>query len=213
MKIKIADEELILLPQKSLQWPRAKMLVLSDLHLGKAESLQAQGIPLPSGAHQADLQGLSDLIHQTQPERVLILGDFIHNPQSWSTYVRKDLEIFFKEHHFCDFMLLLGNHERGSVPELTRLPMKISDKDLIEGPFRFCHGHTQKKDQYFQIQGHVHPVVNMKMGSTRLRLPCFVLEEDTLTLPSFGTLTGGFEIRPRAHQQVFVVSPQEVFPL
>ena len=37
-----------LLPQRALWDPQQRLLLLADLHLGKAESFQASGVPLPS---------------------------------------------------------------------------------------------------------------------------------------------------------------------
>ncbi|MBC7753171.1 MAG: DEAD/DEAH box helicase, partial [Moraxellaceae bacterium] len=48
MRLNLRGETLELLPEKAFLWVEKAMLVLSDLHLGKADSLQAQGVPIPS---------------------------------------------------------------------------------------------------------------------------------------------------------------------
>lgn len=213
MRITIARESLELLPEKALFWPAQKLLAVTDIHIGKAEGLQAQGIPIPSGAHQDDLKNLENLIQKTEAERILILGDLIHAKKSWTPTIHQDLLNFFELFKDRKFTLLVGNHEKGSLPQLQTLPLEIKEEDLHHGPFTFCHGHKVADKNKFQIQGHVHPVVNVRFGSTRLRLPCFVQEKQSLTLPSFGTLTGGFEVKPTQSAQIFVVAPKEVFRL
>jgi metallophosphoesterase superfamily enzyme len=45
--IEAAGEVLTLLPQRALFWPAMSMLVIADIHFGKAASFRAQGIPGP----------------------------------------------------------------------------------------------------------------------------------------------------------------------
>jgi hypothetical protein len=48
MKLQVAGEELLLLPQKAVYWPRAQMLIVADIHFGKAASFRALGVPVPA---------------------------------------------------------------------------------------------------------------------------------------------------------------------
>jgi uncharacterized protein len=43
----IAGEDVLLLPERALFWPRACALVVADVHWGKAASFRAAGIPIP----------------------------------------------------------------------------------------------------------------------------------------------------------------------
>ncbi len=65
MKLNIAHEEFELLWQKAFFWPKESVLGLSDIHIGKAESFQKMGVPLPSGSHINDLVRISELVSQT----------------------------------------------------------------------------------------------------------------------------------------------------
>ncbi len=217
MKITVQNEDLHLLSKKAFFWPREKILGFSDVHLGKAESFQQWGVPLPSGEHQQDLANISSLIHETEATRVFILGDLVHHKSSWTENIHRDLTDFFQKHSSTEFNLLLGNHERGSIPELKNYPLELMPEDHQIGKIRMSHGHEaghfkpDQKESSFQICGHIHPVVLIREGSVRLRLPCFVLGENSLILPSFGTLTGGFEIKPKKDQRIFAVAGPEVF--
>ena len=58
---------------------------------------------------------------------------------------------------------------------------------------------------HFNICGHIHPVVKIPDGrNTSLRLPCYHLRENILTLPSFGSFTGGHVIKPNKADRFFV---------
>ncbi len=106
--------------------------------------------------------------------------------------------------------LVIGNHELGSRPYLASLPFEIFEESLDVGPLTLAHGHRRNESR-FVIVGHVHPAISLRTGTTRLRLPCFVLDEKRLLLPSFGSLTGGFELDVTSDQRIFAITPQEVF--
>lgn len=211
MKIILAHETIELLPEKAFLWKKERLLGLSDIHIGKIESLQAAGIPLPSGAHHQDLDVISDLIHRHKIEQVHILGDFIHQKESWSKELLKDLEIFFAEHSHVDWNLLIGNHERGSRDILGTFPFTLHEEEFKMGPFVFTHGHKVTKNSLFEIRGHLHPLIHLQEGPLRMKLPCFWLEKNRMTLPSFGSLTGGHPIKAKATDRVFAVAGQEIF--
>ncbi len=67
------------MPQRALWQADTGLLLVADLHLGKAESFQASGIPLPSDGDLGNLNQLLELAAQLQPERVVVLGDLIHS--------------------------------------------------------------------------------------------------------------------------------------
>ncbi|MBC7419185.1 MAG: ligase-associated DNA damage response endonuclease PdeM [Bdellovibrio sp.] len=212
MKLELSNEEIHLLPEKAFYWPKEKILGLSDVHIGKAESLQSFGIPIPSGPHLEDLANLEKLIEKTQAKSVFVLGDWIHQKNSWSPNILKDLDTFFNKHKNLNWTLLIGNHERGSIEYLKKYPFKIIEDAYAKPPFLFTHGHLQARaENLFQIQGHIHPVIRIKEGSTRLRLPCFVLDQNSLTLPSFGSLTGGYEVSHQKNRRFFATAEKTVF--
>ena len=66
------------LPQRALWRQEGRVLMLADLHLGKAEAFQAQGIPLPSDADGGTFNPLLELCHQWRPQQLILLGDLIH---------------------------------------------------------------------------------------------------------------------------------------
>ncbi|HET7427286.1 MAG TPA: DEAD/DEAH box helicase, partial [Gemmatimonadales bacterium] len=53
--LRLAGEDLVLLPERALFWPRTATLVVADLHWGKAATFRAAGIPIPTGTTGEDL--------------------------------------------------------------------------------------------------------------------------------------------------------------
>lgn len=216
--LRFGGEDFHLLPDRALFWPRESVLVLSDVHLGKAETLQGLGIPIPAGDHLVDLDRIAVLLRATHATRVVILGDLIHQKRGLTDELLDLLHRFLSFMSSVDFTLILGNHERGAAEILSELPMRVLREDLRIGAVNFSHGHEHEEEEgpsgdesLLTVQGHLHPVTTLKDGSTKLRLPCFWLSGNRLVLPSFGVLTGGMEIKPGRKDRVFVAAGDHVF--
>src|SRR6476469_9316188 len=76
--IVMAGERVALYAARALYWPRCMTLFIADLHLGKAATFRAGGVPLPRGSTAADLARLTRLIERTSAARLGVLGDFLH---------------------------------------------------------------------------------------------------------------------------------------
>lgn len=98
MLLHLKSEQIKLLPERAFFWPQKKILGMSDIHIGKTISLQKMGIPVPSNQNE-DLFKLAQLIEKYQPENIYILGDFIHQKNSWTTDLIQELHVFFESFH------------------------------------------------------------------------------------------------------------------
>jgi metallophosphoesterase superfamily enzyme len=76
-RFSLGGQALIALASGALHWPAQGLLCVSDLHLGKAESFQSQGIPLPSDGDGATLNALLALAHSHSPAQVLVLAVWV----------------------------------------------------------------------------------------------------------------------------------------
>jgi hypothetical protein len=112
-----------LLPERAVWDPAQGLLLLADVHLGKAECFQASGIPLPSDGDLANLNRLLTLAHGLRPQRVVVLGDLIHSRLGLTGELRQKLSAL-PELLGCPLQLVGGNHEAGSW--LARLPAESS---------------------------------------------------------------------------------------
>ncbi|MCT0198691.1 ligase-associated DNA damage response endonuclease PdeM [Synechococcus sp. CS-1325] len=192
-----------LLAAKAIWDPAQGLLLLADLHLGKAETFQIHGIPLPSDGDLATLNALLALAHHWRPREVVLLGDLIHSRLGLTAELRQKLAAL-PELLGCRLSLIGGNHERGSWleglaagPSGARGPLWLS-----HAPERAPAGGVER----LNLCGHLHPVAVVGSGADRLRLPCFSLDPAVprLVLPAFGQLTGGHPCDP--HQPCWLVA-------
>jgi DNA ligase-associated metallophosphoesterase len=179
-------EPLLLLGSKALLDPERGVLLVADLHLGKAETFQAHGIPLPSDGDAGTLNDLLALAHRWRPQQVVVLGDLIHSRLGLTGELRAKLAAL-PELLGCPVRLIGGNHELGSWME--GLPQEPSQ---ALGPWWLSHAPEPQAGQ-LNLCGHLHPVAMVGRGADRLRLPCFsyCAHSERLALPAFGRLTGG----------------------
>lgn len=188
--------------------PQQKLLLLADVHLGKAETFQAAGIPLPSDGDSGNLNRLLALAHGLTPERVIVLGDLIHSRLGLTAALRETL-VALPELLGCPLQLVAGNHDAGSW--LEGLPAEPSQ---AIGPLWLSHEPERSPaPELLNLCGHLHPVALLGQGSDRLRLPCFALDRQAgqLQLPAYGDLTGGHPCPPAL--QRWVVADDQVLAL
>jgi uncharacterized protein len=209
MRIECHGEELELLPQKGLFWPRTQTLFVADLHLGKAATFRAHGAPVPETATYETLERLTALIAGVQPNRVVILGDLFHAKEATTGAPRDAFLAWTEQHYGVDLKLIVGNHDRKA----------FSDDDLMdwhdgidEPPFRFAH-HPVRGDRYV-LSGHVHPGFRLTARGRRSEcLPCFWFAADFAVIPAFGSFTGLALIQPDEADRIYMVTEREVIPV
>ncbi len=193
------DERLELLAQRAVWDPQRRVLLVADLHLGKAESFQAQGIPLPSDGDAATLNVLLELAASWRPEQVVVLGDLIHSRLGLTGELRAKLAAL-PELLGCPLRLIGGNHERGSwIAGLAQ------ERSQALGPWWLSH-EPEPRAGHLNLCGHLHPVALLGRSGDRLRLSCFSYcpRSDRLALPAFGALTGGMPLP--GHEQQWLVA-------
>lgn len=203
IKFTFSDQVLWLLPQKAIYWQEKKMLIIADLHLGKAAHFRKAGIPVPTIIHQDDLSTLDFLIQYFMPEKVLILGDLFHSiyNKEW-----EDFAGFLDKRSDIEFNLVKGNHDILPVEIYKISNLSMAEDQLIMAPFCFSHKplfavpslkqesepeeiHLAKK--YYNLCGHIHPGISIrdKLGQA-VRMPCFYFGQRGGVLPAFGKFTG-----------------------
>ena len=196
-----------LLGERALWWDTERTLILSDLHLGKAQDFQAAGVPVPATVHDDDFNRLQALLRKWSPRRVMVLGDLIHSHRRAYPDLVERFAALRASVRGVRWTLALGNHDVRAREYLATWGFdEIVDQIDHEG-LNFAHDDLGDRAG---VSGHVHPVVRLKVGPDRLRLPCFVIGDKRLLLPSFGAFTGGFEIKPARGERVFVIAGGEV---
>ena len=61
-RVELAGEELWLLAEKAIYWPRHTTLLIADAHFGKSAAYRQLGQPVPVGTTQANLGVLDTLL-------------------------------------------------------------------------------------------------------------------------------------------------------
>lgn len=188
-------EELIFL-DRAIYVPGQQALLLSDLHLGKAETFQLAGIPIAQQVNDETLEELRSHLAQWQPQRVFILGDLFHSRQGLVPELAAVWSQLLAEAE-ARFTLIVGNHDRAALGD--PFDMDYSTQPVPLGQLVLSHEPvdptTLTRDQ-LNICGHIHPVVELKGMVDSLRLPCFYYERPSqrLIMRAFGAFTGGYEM-------------------
>jgi uncharacterized protein len=207
--IEVAGETVLLLAQKALFWPREKMLLIADIHFGKAASFRALGVPVPRGTTSQNLDALDALVAEHGATHVLFLGDFLHARAAHASATQSAMLEWRGRHPGLKLTLVRGNHDRHAGDPAGALGIELVDEPYTLGPFSFCH-HPDLETAGYALAGHVHPAWLLATRFDALRLPCFVVGPRRMILPSFGAFTGGFVVTREAGDAIWVTSGDAV---
>lgn len=207
--IELAGERLLLLPQKAVLWPRERMLVIADIHFGKAAAFRSFGIPVPRGTTSDNLRALDDLVAATGAGHVLFLGDFLHARAAHAAGTQAAMLAWRQRRRALRLTLVRGNHDKHAGDPAAILGIDLVDEPWTVGPFAFCH-HPDLDLPAYILAGHVHPAFVLATRFDALRLPCFVVGPRRMILPSFGAFTGAHTVRPEPGERLFVTSGEAV---
>lgn len=209
LAVEVAGEELLLLPEKAVYWPARRMLVIADIHFGKAASFRALGVPVPRGTTTENLNALDALVAAHGARQVAFLGDFLHARAAHASSTQKTMLAWRATRSELDLLLVRGNHDKHAGDPAAALGIELVDEPHMLGPFAFCH-HPDLETPGYALAGHVHPAWVLATRFDALRLPCFVVGRRRMILPSFGSFTGGHVVRREAGDAIYVTSGEAV---
>ncbi|MEO7965446.1 MAG: ligase-associated DNA damage response endonuclease PdeM, partial [Gemmatimonadaceae bacterium] len=169
-RIEVAGEAMIARADRSLYWPREQLLIIADLHIGKSESLRQRGLTLPDGVLADDLTRVSVALAATGAQRLLVLGDLVHDVHGLTAAVQERV-LSWRREIAIPTALVVGNHDRGADTWAPTWDIATYDAPLTIDPFAFSH-EPMEVDGYNWC-GHIHPAVTLHGASDRVRLPCF----------------------------------------
>lgn len=207
--VRVAGENLLLLPEKAVYWPAEQMLIIADIHFGKAAAFRALGVPVPRGTTSENLAGLDALVAKHGARRVVFLGDFLHARAAHASSTQLAMLAWRQRHLDLGLTLVRGNHDLHAGDPAAALGIELVDEPHAIGPFAFCH-HPDIDTPGYALAGHVHPVYVLATRFDALRLPCFVVGSARMILPSFGAFTGGHAVKPEPGDNIYVTSGDAV---
>ncbi|WP_020654962.1 ligase-associated DNA damage response endonuclease PdeM [Massilia niastensis] len=207
--IEAGGADLLLLPEKAVFWPAERMLVIADIHFGKAAAFRSLGVPVPRGTTSENLAGLDALIEAHGARHVVFLGDFLHARAAHASSTQQAMLAWRQRQSALNLTLVRGNHDLHAGDPAAALGIELVDEPHAIGPFAFCH-HPDLDTPGYALAGHVHPVYVLATRFDALRLPCFVVGTQRMILPSFGAFTGGHAVRPGPGDRIYVSSGEAV---
>jgi len=203
MTVEINNYQFELLHQKALYKPDESLLIIADIHLGKANHFRKSGIPFPAQAQQDDYDRLRKIFEDIKPEKVYFLGDLFHSDfnSDW--------------HNFCDliatfpsivFILIKGNHDVIDEKLFREICVDVVHS-IADDSFVYSHEPMDEvSDGRVNIAGHIHPGITLS-GAARqsIKLLCFYMTESQVILPAFGILTGLYSMAQTAGTTIYIV--------
>ncbi len=209
----IAGESVQLLPERALWWPAAGTVFVADVHLGKAATFRARGIPVPGGTTQGNLQRLTALLDGLAAQRLVVLGDFLHAAEAQNPALLDALAGWRERHAGVAMALVRGNHDGHAGDPPPSLGIAVVDEPWHAGPFACCH-HPQEHAMQHVLAGHVHPSTVLRgPGRDAVRLPCFAVTGGLTLLPAFGLFTGSAALASDPARRLFAVGGGRVWPV
>jgi len=195
LDVEVAGETLRLLPQRCAFWPRQRLLLVADMHPGKAASFAR----------------LTQAIAATGAIRVAFLGDFL-------ALANEDAMVQWRRRHLSlELLLVRGTQHATASVDWAALGVEVQSGPVLRGPFALVHSPEDAKPlaaSHYGLAGQLHPV-HVLHGQTheRVRVPCFRFTPDHAILPTFGAVTGGHPVQAFAGDRVFLVSEERIVAL
>lgn len=209
-EIIVLKQRLQLLPEKAVYIPDHDLLLVADVHLGKSEAFQSLGVPIPNHVNQDTLDRLQRLCDRLSPKTLIVLGDLFHSPRGLGETILQSW-IHFTKTCSATVQVILGNHDRAIATLLSAYAIPFHTHPIEHPGLVLSHEPANVPDRV-NLCGHIHPCLLLKTRLDTLRLPCFFLEQHRLILPSFGSFTGGYEMRLKPGAIAYVVAEDKIVP-
>lgn len=176
----LAGAQLSALASGALYWERERLLILSDLHLGRSERIaRLGGALLPPYEVDDTLARLQADLAGTGARRVACLGDTFDD--------RAAADLADGHRRWLARMMagrrwtwIAGNHDPGPLA-----PGGEHRDELAIGPLTLRH--IARPEATGEVSGHYHPKIRL----AGLARPAFLTDGNRLILPAYGTYTGG----------------------
>ena len=200
------DTLLEMLPSRALFLPKTKELLICDVHLGKAEYFQQNGIPLTNNSDENNFASIKKIVKKYNPDKLIILGDLFHSKYAIDETLQKKVEDL-PEILETNVELILGNHDVGCNIKNVRTYDIKKNKNIT-----FSHEPLNLTDnKTLNICGHYHPKLYLKNSRDKLSFRCFAMDikKNILFLPAFGDLTGGYPCK-KSFKKWAIISEEEI---
>ncbi len=168
------------------------LCVVSDVHIGLAETLYRQGLHFPLHEEETLLERFEAILDRFEPAVFVLDGDIFH---SFDRVSRETKEAFSRIlatlRAECEVVLVTGSHDT-MLPSVAGGTVDRYDR----GGYTVVHGDRAVDDHGTLIIGHDHPAIEIDMA----RFPCFLYGQgvvrgrDLVVLPAANPLSPGVMI-------------------
>lgn len=208
-------------------------LVISDLHLGYEQSLNAEGIMIPRFQYPLIVKRLNEIREKSSCSNIVVNGDLKHefgqiSRQEWNE-TQEFLE--YLKANFDDIVLIKGNHDNFTKFIAHKSNLQVEESFRI-GDSLILHGDKILEGLDPEIRnliiGHEHPCIGLRNGERVEKIKCYLAGKyedwNLLVMPSFNFVTEGSDILqerplspflkaiPGGDLEVYAVENFEVFP-
>ena len=184
-KFSISENELVAMPSGALWWPAQSILCVSDLHFGKSNRLARMGQSwIPPYENQDTLLRLETDLDSTSAKKIICLGDSFDDNEASQSLTSDELLWITKMQAGREWIWISGNHDPS--------PKNLGGSFLhyLEiGKLYFQH--IASAEGRFEISGHYHPKIRVIIKGQSFTRRCFLVDENRVILPAYGTYTGG----------------------
>ena len=208
-------------------------LIISDLHLGYEQSLNAEGIMVPRFQYPLIIERLELIKDKSSCSNIVVNGDLKHefgqiSRQEWNE-TQEFLE--YLKANFDDIVLIKGNHDNFTKFIAQKTDLEVEECFQI-GDCLVLHGdkipdNLKEINTENLIIGHEHPCIGLRSGERVEKIKCYLAgqykEWNLVVMPSFNFVTEGSDILrerplspfvkaiPNGELEVFAVENFEVF--
>ena len=189
----------------AMYWVEKRMLLISDVHLGKISHFRKYGSALPGRAMYQNFVKLDAAVEYFNPEGICFLGDLFHSTlnNEWNLFTE------WVERIQLPIVLVAGNHDIIPPQKYEELGITVVSEWTIDG-FLLTHD-PQERENFYTFSGHIHPSIVLEgKGRQFLKLPCFFRMPNQLILPAFGEFTGTYVMEPKEEDKVYVITKEDV---
>ena len=174
----------------ALFWPAQDALLLADLHLEKASWFARLGQMLPPYDSHATLTEVQSELARTGAKRLYCLGDSFHDRFGCDRLPASSRDLLTSMTGRLDWVWIVGNHDPGFADHCGG-----SIVDEVEVGKIVLRHEAVVGEERAEISGHFHPKVRLTLKGRNVSRRCFVMSDDKIIMPAFGSLTGGLDVR------------------
>ncbi len=179
-------------------------LIISDLHLGYEQSLNAEGIMIPKFQYPHIVNRLNEIKQKSSCNKIIVNGDLKHefgqiSRQEW-TETLKFLD--YLKSNFEEIILIKGNHDNFTKFIADKMDLLVYENYSIDNSL-ITHGDkipTKLNDYNVEniVIGHEHPCIGLRSGERIEKIKCYLKGEykdwNLIVMPSFNFVTEGSDI-------------------